>query len=194
MEVTMINKKFPAWLSIEKKGKTLFLALTIMYSVYVLPIILANRFFQNDLSHSLYGITGWNNDARPLIERLIIWLCGGFPLTLVLGVLLLAYTVTMYTKRYLPYVMPERKALWKIFVFSFFMLFSTSIDIPRLFVRAVSYGFGVIVYKYVILNRYIRPTNGGWQSDAYRFAWKSGDGLFFGISQNFQGLHSPLTV
>lgn len=260
----MISKKLPAWLTIEKKDRNLFFALTVIYGVYVLPIILANRFYQDDLSRSLYGVTGWNNDARPLTERLMIWLCGGFPigdvfpLTLILAVLLLAYTVTMYAKRYLPsegfpipaliagflvianpfflsglsyrfdsvtmvlalcatilpYVTPERKALWKIFVFSFlmcmvafttyqpaagvyvglwfielfFMLFAARIDVPRLFVRAAACGFSVIVYKYVILNRYIRPADGGWQSDAYRFAWKSEGGLLSGISQNLQSL------
>lgn len=260
----MINKKFPVWLTIEKKDRTLFWALTILYGVYVLPIILAGRFYQDDLSRSLYGVTGWNNDARPLTERLMIWLCGGFPLgdvfplTLLLAVILLAFTVTLYAKRYLPsggfpfpalgigflmianpfflsdlsyrfdsvtmalalsaailpYVVPPRKALWKIFVFSFllcmtalttyqpavgvyvslwflelfYMLFASRMDLPRLVVRGAACGFGAAVYKYVILNRYIRPANGGWQPDAYRFAWRSGEGLSSGISQNFQKL------
>ena len=260
----MINKRFPAWLTIEKKDKSLFILLTVMYGIYVLPVILANRFYQDDLSRSLYGVTGWNNDARPLTEKLVSWLCGGspvsdvFPLTLLLSILLLAYTVTLYAKRYLsfekfpfpalgtgflvianpfflsnlsyrfdsvtmvlalcaaicPYVTPERKALWKIFVFSllmcmitlttyqpaagvyvsllfielFYMLFASRIDLPRLFIRAAACGCSVAAYKYVFLNRLIRPANGGWQPDAYRFAWRSGDGLLSGISQNIQSL------
>ena len=76
----MISRKFPVWLTIEKKERSLFFALMAMYGIYVLPVILANRLYQDDLSHSLYGVTGWYNDARPLSEKLIVWLCGGSPL------------------------------------------------------------------------------------------------------------------
>lgn len=260
----MIPKKISVWLTIEKKDRPLFCGLIILYGIYVLPIILAGRFYQDDLTRSLYGVTGWNNDARPLTERLMIWLCGGFPLgdvfplPLLLAVLFLAFTVTLYAKRYLPsggfsfpalaigflvianpfflsdlsyrfdsvtmtlalsaailpYVVPPRKALWKIFVFSFllcmvtfttyqpaagvyvslwflelfYMLFASRIDLPRLFVRGAACGLSVAVYKYAILNRYIRPANGGWQPDAYRFAWCYEEGLASAVSQNFQTL------
>ena len=30
------------------------------------------------------------------------------------------------------------------------------------------------------------PSNGGWQPDAYSFAWRSKDGLFSGVISNFQ--------
>lgn len=257
----MKRKKFPAWLTIEVTDKRLFFLLTALYGIYILPILLANRLYQDDLSRSLYGFTGWNNDARPLTEVLMRWLCGGkplgnvAPLPLLLSVLLLAYTLTLYGKRYLPagqllpalgigfwvianpfflsnlsykfdcvtmvlalcaailpYVVPERKALFKIFFFSlflcmvtlttyqpccgvyislwflelFFMLFSAHIDLPRLIVRAAACGLSVIVYKYAILNRFIRPANGGWQPSAYQFSWRSGKGIFPGIVQNFQ--------
>lgn len=277
----MINRKFPVWLTIEKKDRPLFFALTIMYGIYILPIILANRLYQDDLSHSLYGVTGWNNDARPLTEKLVPWLCGGsplgdiFPLTLLLAIPLLAYTITLYAKRYLsperslipalgigflvianpfflsnlsyrfesvtmvlalcaailPYVAPERKALWKIFCFSFlmcmilfttyqpaagvyislwfielfYMFFASRIDMPRLFIRAAACGCSAVIYKYVILNHYIRPANGGWQPDAYRFSWRSDAGLISGILQNsgdfiqyirlvLQGVPTPLLL
>lgn len=258
----MKNKKFPVWLTIEQKDKTLFLGLTALYTIYVLPIILANRPCYDDIPRSLYGITGWNNDARPLTEKLVTQLSGGYPLgnvaplPLLLSVLLLAYTLTLYAKRclsdtgqiipalaagflvianpyflsnlsyqfdcvtmtlalcaaILPYVVPEKKALYKIFLFSFFlcmvtfttyqpccgvyiglwflelffMLFSARVDIPRLFVQASACAFSVIVYKYVVLNHYIRPANGGWQPDAYQFGWKADGGLFYAITQNFR--------
>lgn len=257
----MKSKKFPAWLTIEATDKRIFLSLTVLYGIYILPILLANRLYQDDLSRSLYGVTGWNNDARPFTEVLMRWLCGGkplgnvAPLPLLLSVLLLAYTITLYGKRYLsagqllpalgigflvianpfflsnlsyqfdcvtmvlalcaailPYVVPERKALYKIFLFSFFlcmvtlttyqpccgvyislwflelffMLFSARIDLPRLIVRAAACGLSVIVYKYVILNRSIRPANGGWQPSAYQFSWRSENGILAGIVQNFQ--------
>ncbi len=258
----MKNKKFPVWLMIEQKDRALFAALTVMYGIYVLPILLANRLYQDDLSRSLLGVTGWNNDARPLTEQIVIWLCGGspindiHPLPLLLSVLLLAYTVTLYAKRYqlgdshmfpaicigflvianpfllsnlsyrfdcftmilalcatiLPYVIPVKKALWKVFLFSlfmclitlttyqpacgiyislwflevFFMLFAERIDLPRLFIRGTACLLSVVLYKYFVLNRYVRPSNGGWQPDAYSFAWRSKDGLFSGVISNFQ--------
>lgn len=258
----MKNKKFPAWLKIGQNDRTLFFALTVIYGIYVLPILLANRPYQDDLSRSLYGITGWNNDARPLTEHLLTWLCGGFPISdvhplpLLLSLLLLAYTITLYAKRYLPsenrmvhalcigflvianpfllsnlsyrfdcvtmilalcasilpYVAPTKKALWKVFVLSlfmclvtlttyqpacgvyislwflevFFMLFSERIDLPRLFIRGTACIISVVLYKYVVLNRYIRPGNGGWQESAYRFAWRSENGFFQNVSLNLQ--------
>lgn len=258
----MKNKKFPAWLTIEPKDRTLFFTLTVIYGIYVLPILLANRPYQDDLSRSLYGITGWTNDARPLTEHLVTWLCGGFPISdvhplpLFLSLLLLAYTITLYAKRYLPlenrmvhalcigflvianpfllsnlsyrfdcvtmtlalcaailpYVAPAKKALWKVFVLSlfmclitlttyqpacgvyislwflevFFMLFSERIDLPRLFIRATACILAVVLYKYVVLNHYIRPGNGGWQPDAYRFAWRSENGFFQNVKLNLQ--------
>ena len=54
----MIPKRFPVWLTIEKKDRTLFWGLTVLYGVYVLPLILAGRFYQDDLSRSLRSVTG----------------------------------------------------------------------------------------------------------------------------------------
>ncbi len=258
----MKNIKFPAWLTIERTDRRLFFSLTTMYSIYVLPLLLANRPCYDDLPRSLYGITGWNNDARPLTEKLVTWLCGGTPLgnvaplPLLLSILLLSYTLTLYGKRclppdkrlipalgmgflvianpfflsnlsyqfdsitmvlalcaaILPYVIPDKRALYKVFLFSFlmcmvifttyqpccgiyiglcflelfFMLFETRIDIFRLFVRAAACGLSVFVYKYVILNHYIQPGNGGWQYDAYQFSWHTKAGIFSAVRHNFQ--------
>ena len=76
----MKSKNFPAWLTIEAADKRLFFSLTALYVIYTLPIFLANRLYQDDLSRSLYGVTGWMNDARPLTELLLRWLGGGRPL------------------------------------------------------------------------------------------------------------------
>ena len=96
--------KIPDWLIPDKKDIRLFHALTLLLGLYVLPIILADRYYQDDLSRSLRGVTGWNNDGRPLTEQIIKWLCGGtpigdiFPLTLILSVILLAYVLTLYIR------------------------------------------------------------------------------------------------
>lgn len=100
--------KIPDWLIPDKKDIRLFHALTLLLGLYVLPIMLADRYYQDDLSRSLRGVTGWNNDGRPLTEQIIKWLCGGtpigdiFPLTLILSVILLAYVLTLYIRHNLP--------------------------------------------------------------------------------------------
>jgi hypothetical protein len=82
--------------------KKKFCSMTILFTIYVFPIILADRYYQDDLSRSLRGITGWSNDARPLTEFLMRWLGGGTPISdispfpLLLSVILLAYTLTLY--------------------------------------------------------------------------------------------------
>ncbi len=104
-----MNKiKMPEWLKLNQNYKRIFYALSILFGIYVLPIILADRYYRDDLSRSLRGITGWYNDARPLTEWVMKWLCGGTPigdiapLPLLLSVLALAYTLTLYLRKNLP--------------------------------------------------------------------------------------------
>ena len=266
----MISRKFPVWLTIEKKERSLFFALMAMYGIYVLPVILANRLYQDDLSHSLYGVTGWYNDARPLSEKLIVWLCGGsplgdvFPLPLLLSIPLLAFAVTLFVKRFLPsqglsfpalslgflvianpfllcnlsyrfeavtmilalcaamlpYAAPAEMPPLKVFIFSFFlcmitfttyqsaigvfislwfielfyMLCSCRIDPLRLLARPAACVCGAVIYKFIILNHYIRPENGGWQSDAYRFGQNAEGGFFSVILLNMESLMQHINL
>lgn len=90
-----------------KLGKSdfkLYLWLVIASLVYVLPIILADRYYNDDLARSLYGATGWNGDGRPLGESLIVLLCGGkpivdiSPLPLILAILFLSYSLIIYAR------------------------------------------------------------------------------------------------
>lgn len=98
----------PNWLKLNRRDKCCFCALTTLFGFYILPIILANRYYQDDLSRSLYGVTGWTNDGRLLTEWIMKWLCGGtpigdiFPLPLLLSILLLAYVLILYIRRNLP--------------------------------------------------------------------------------------------
>jgi hypothetical protein len=79
--------------------------MTLLFTIYVFPIILADRYYQDDLSRSLRGITGWSNDARPLTELLMRWLGGGTPISdisplpLLLSVILFSYTLTLYVQK-----------------------------------------------------------------------------------------------
>ena len=77
--------------------------------VYVLPVLLADRYYQDDLARSLYGATGWAGDGRPLTEWLMELLAGGgdtvadlAPLPMLLGVAALAYALTLYARQAFP--------------------------------------------------------------------------------------------
>ena len=77
--------------------------------VYVLPILLADRYYQDDLARSLYGATGWAWDGRPLTEWLMELLAGGgttvvdlSPLPMLLGLAALAYALTLYARQAFP--------------------------------------------------------------------------------------------
>lgn len=77
--------------------------------VYVLPILLADRYYQDDLARSLYGATGWAGDGRPLTEWIMELLAGGgstvvdlSPLPMLLGLAALAYALTIYARQAFP--------------------------------------------------------------------------------------------
>lgn len=77
--------------------------------LYVLPVILANRYYNDDLARSLYGATGWNGDGRPLAESIMLFVSGGEPLTdisplpLLMAVAALAMVLTVYAKKKLSF-------------------------------------------------------------------------------------------
>lgn len=102
-------KTAKAWMKLEKKHTYLFLSLCTIFGAYLLPIILANRYYNDDLARSLSGATGWRGDGRPLTELLMKVLCGGSrifdiaPLPLILSAILLAYTVTLYVRKLFSY-------------------------------------------------------------------------------------------
>lgn len=114
----------PEWLKLNKHYQRIFYALTILFGIYVLPIILADRYYQDDLSRSLRGITGWTNDARPLTEWIMKWLCGGnpigdiAPLPLLLSVVILAYTLTLYFH----HNMPDTNSVWMLLSIGFLVI------------------------------------------------------------------------
>lgn len=77
--------------------------------LYVLPILLADRYYQDDLARSLYGATGWSGDGRPLTNWLMQLLAGGretitdlAPLPILLGLAALSYALTLYARQTLP--------------------------------------------------------------------------------------------
>ena len=89
-------------IKVKKNHIHLFIGLVLIFGLYVLPIIIADRYYNDDLARSLMGLTGWNGDGRPLTEELMKLLSGGIPiadispLPLLISVLILAYTITKY--------------------------------------------------------------------------------------------------
>ncbi len=84
--------------------------LIILFVVYVFPIIHANVYYNDDLSRSLYGLTGWKGDGRPLSEYIIIALSSGrpiidtSPLPLLLGILVLSVSLAYYSETHLSFI------------------------------------------------------------------------------------------
>ena len=77
---------------------------------YVLPIILFNTCFNDDLGITLYGATGLNGDGRPLGQLLSDLLSGGEivadigPLPLLCSILILSYSLVIYAKENIPFM------------------------------------------------------------------------------------------
>lgn len=65
------------WYRLNKKYLTLYIELVIASVLYVIPVILADRYYNDDLSRALYGARGWQKDGRPLGDVLMILLTGG---------------------------------------------------------------------------------------------------------------------
>ncbi len=92
-------------IKLDRKHMGLFWKLTVASLVYVLPIILADRDYNDDLSRSLWGTAGWKGDGRPMGEYLISLLCGGLPvidlspLFLLLAVVILSYFLVVYAQK-----------------------------------------------------------------------------------------------
>lgn len=91
-------------IKLDRKHMLLFLKLTVASLVYVLPIILADRYYSDDLSRALWGTASWEGDGRPLGEYMIRLLCGGLPvndlspLFLILSVMILSFSLAVYAQ------------------------------------------------------------------------------------------------
>ena len=96
------------------KEKKVFGILLVLFALYVAPIILADRYYNDDLGRILKGETGWNGDGRPLTEQLMRALCGGMPivdispLPLIMGGCLLAYVLVLYARENIQ----EKELIW----------------------------------------------------------------------------------
>ena len=98
-------KKF----SLQSIYTRVFIILFVFSTFYVLPIILFNTWFNDDLGITLYGVTGLNGDGRPLGQLLSDFLSGGGivadigPLPLLCSMLILSYSLVLYAKENIPF-------------------------------------------------------------------------------------------
>ena len=99
-------KKF----SLQGTYTKVFILLFVVSFFYVLPIILFNTCFNDDLGITLYGATGLNGDGRPLGQLLSDLLSGGEivadigPLPLLCSILILSYSLVIYAKENIPFM------------------------------------------------------------------------------------------
>lgn len=77
-----------------KRDRRFTITLLSLCIVYVMPIILANRYYIDDLGRSQWGYASWSANGRPLADFLMILLGFGgenivdiSPLTLIFSVL-----------------------------------------------------------------------------------------------------------
>ncbi len=99
------------WYKLDKKYVTLYFKLVIISILYIFPVILADRYYNDDLGRTLYGSIEWHKDGRPIGAVLFVLLCGGntpiidiSPLPLILGVMLISYMLITYSKERLDFV------------------------------------------------------------------------------------------
>lgn len=130
--------------------------------VYVLPIIIANRYYNDDLSRALNGQLGWNEDGRPLMQLLLQFLGGGSglavdiaPLPLILALIVLAYSLTIYAQNILTFMKTNVIITLALFTFILnpFMLFAWpyKFDIIGM---ALSLGLILILFSISVLGRW----------------------------------------
>ncbi len=112
------------WYQLDKKETTNYLLLTLLSLLYVFPtiLILNNLYLNDDLGWSLGRGVGFKGDGRPLLEYLVLALCGGepindtAPLPLILGILFLSYALILYAKANLDFI-TNRYALIAVLLF-----------------------------------------------------------------------------
>lgn len=96
------------WLKLDKKFLIIFVILCCLSLLYALPILRSQQLYMDDLGRSYYGYYGWEGDIRPLSDILMKLLSNGnviiyniAPLTQILGIVLLSYSLVLFLKRYL---------------------------------------------------------------------------------------------
>jgi len=95
------------WFKLRNKYLTTFKYLVCLSIFYIFPIILADRYYIDDLGRSLLGYAGWSNNGRPLTDIIMIFINMGLPiqdispLTQISAVIILSYVLVLFARKYL---------------------------------------------------------------------------------------------
>lgn len=106
-----------SWFRLDQREQKNFFWLLLIFFLYILPIILANAYFLDDLGRSIHGATAWEFDGRPVATLLIDLLNFKWnfletvkvsspiqdlaPYPLLIGIASLAYVIVLLSRRYL---------------------------------------------------------------------------------------------
>lgn len=110
----------------DEKDRLFVLVLSFLCFVYVLPIIMANRYYVDDLGRSMMGYTRWAENGRPLADILmkLFGFTGRgerivdlFPLTLLMAVAAFVYFSFCYYRAHFDHGRPILAALLLFFPF-----------------------------------------------------------------------------
>lgn len=112
----LLQKGF-VFLTLKKSERETFFICYLLFFLYVLPIILANIYYIDDLNHVGTGQTAWYGDGRPFSNVLMGIL--GFdkpfldiaPLPLLVSGAILTYSLTLWAKKYLKNTTPVMAAV-----------------------------------------------------------------------------------
>jgi len=130
-----------------------YIGLVIFSLVYVLPIIIANFYYIDDLGRSLEGNTGWKGNGRPLADWVAIILSDGKPLMdvspwiQILSVVTLDYVLILFVKKLIPMASAFQLFIVASFAYlNLFMLENLSYKFDS-FGMIVSLGIFLLLYS-----------------------------------------------
>ena len=99
-------KKSWQFLSLHPEEGKIFWRLCALYLLYIAPILLAGDDYIDDLGRSIYGYLGGKNNGRPFADMVMTVVNVGkdlqdtAPLSQLLAIALLAYTMVLLARRY----------------------------------------------------------------------------------------------
>lgn len=97
------------WLKIKGEDQKVMKWMTFASIIYVLPLMICNVYFNDDVARSIRGYYAWENNGRPLATVIMKFVTGGHsisivdgsPFYLILGLVILAYTCTLFARKHL---------------------------------------------------------------------------------------------
>lgn len=97
------------WFKFDKEDLKVFKWGMFASLIYVLPLIVSNVYFNDDVARSIYGYYGWGYNGRPFTTLLMKVIAGGkanaivdgSPFYLILGLLIFSYSFVLFARKHL---------------------------------------------------------------------------------------------